>query len=108
MFSSPNLWVTIFGVIGGMAFIMYSVHYINKLFANETKDLLVTEQGNHRIELVNFDKIVKDNSITLNIKNTKGVNGRMTQIMPFILLGIFFILALFRNYYRKQLLKNSK
>jgi len=29
------------GVVGGMAFIMYSVHYINKLFANQTKDLLV-------------------------------------------------------------------
>ena len=41
MFSNPNLWVMLLGVIGGMAFIMYSVHYINKLFANQTKDLLV-------------------------------------------------------------------
>jgi len=41
MFSNPNLWVMLLGVIGGMAFIMYSVHYINKLFANHTKDLLV-------------------------------------------------------------------
>lgn len=41
MFSNPNLWVMLLGVLGGMAFIMYSVHYINKLFANQTKDLLV-------------------------------------------------------------------
>ena len=41
MFSSPNLWIMLLGVIGGMSFIMYSVHYINKLFANQTKDLLV-------------------------------------------------------------------
>jgi hypothetical protein len=41
MFSSPHLWVMLIGVIGGMCFIMFSVHYINKLFANHTKDLLV-------------------------------------------------------------------
>jgi hypothetical protein len=41
MFSNPNLWVMLLGVIGGMAFIMYSVHYVNRLFANQTKDLLV-------------------------------------------------------------------
>ncbi len=74
----------------------------------KTKNELITEQGYHRVELLGLDKIIKESSATINIKNTKGVNGRMTQIMPFILLGIFFILALFRNYYRKQLLKNSK
>ena len=41
MFNSPHLWVMLLGVIGGMGFIMYAVHYINKLFANHTKDLLV-------------------------------------------------------------------
>jgi len=41
MFSSSNLWIMLLGVIGGMLFIMYSVHYVNKLFANQTKDLLV-------------------------------------------------------------------
>lgn len=74
----------------------------------KTKNELITEQGYHRVELLGLDKIIKESSATINIKNTKGVNGRMTQIMPLVLLGIFFILALFRNYYRKQLLKNSK
>jgi uncharacterized membrane protein YbjE (DUF340 family) len=31
----------IFAVLLGMAFIIFSVHYVNKLFANDTKDVLV-------------------------------------------------------------------
>ena len=41
MFSNSNLWVMLLGVFSGMAFIICSVIYINKLFANHTKDLLV-------------------------------------------------------------------
>ena len=41
MFSSESQWISILGVIMGMAFITLSAYYINKLFANQTKDLLV-------------------------------------------------------------------
>lgn len=41
MFSSPHLWVMILGVLIGMCFITASVYYVNKLFINHTKDLLV-------------------------------------------------------------------
>jgi hypothetical protein len=41
MFNTNNLWVTIFAVTMGMLFITASVFYVNKLFANSTKDLLV-------------------------------------------------------------------
>jgi hypothetical protein len=41
MFNTNNLWVTILAVIMGMLFITASVFYVNKLFANSTKDLLV-------------------------------------------------------------------
>jgi uncharacterized protein YacL len=41
MFSTNNLWVTILAVTMGMFFITASVYYVNKLFANSTKDLLV-------------------------------------------------------------------
>jgi hypothetical protein len=41
MFTTQHLWVTILGVIMGMCFIASSVYYVNKLFANHTKDLLV-------------------------------------------------------------------
>ena len=41
MFSSPYLWVMIMAVIMAMAFIMFSVYYVNKLFVNHTKEILV-------------------------------------------------------------------
>ena len=41
MFSSPHLWVMIMAVFSGMAFIIASVYYVNKLFINETKEILV-------------------------------------------------------------------
>ena len=41
MFSSPNTLVMISGVLLGMAFITWSIYFVNKLFINDTKDLLV-------------------------------------------------------------------
>ena len=41
MFSSPHLWVTILAVTMGMAFISFCVYYVNKLFVNHTKEILV-------------------------------------------------------------------
>lgn len=41
MFSYPNVYVMISGVLLGLAFIVYSVHYVNKLFSNPTQDILV-------------------------------------------------------------------
>lgn len=41
MFSYPNVYVMILAVLMAMAFIIFSVHYVNKLFINETKDVLV-------------------------------------------------------------------
>ncbi len=41
MFSSSNEFIMLLGVFSALFFIMFSVHYVNKLFAGETKDLLV-------------------------------------------------------------------
>jgi hypothetical protein len=41
MFSTGNLYVTIFAVSLSMIFIMISAWYVKKLFVSETKDLLV-------------------------------------------------------------------
>ena len=41
MFNSPNSIVTVIAVLFSMVFIGFSVFYVNKLFANQTKDLLV-------------------------------------------------------------------
>ena len=71
----------------------------------KTKDALVTEQGTHRIELVNFDKVVKDISSTLNIKNNQAVNGKMKLILPLLFIGIFILIGYFKSYYKRQMSK---
>lgn len=41
MFSNDNIWVLIFAVIFSMGFICAGLYYVNKLFANDTKEILV-------------------------------------------------------------------
>ena len=41
MFSSPNLWVMVTGILLGLSFITITVYYVNKLFVSSTKDVLV-------------------------------------------------------------------
>ena len=41
MFSSQNQLVMITGVLLGMIFITWSIYFVNKLFIDNTKDLLV-------------------------------------------------------------------
>jgi small nuclear ribonucleoprotein (snRNP)-like protein len=71
----------------------------------KTKDNLVNEQGSHRLELVSLDKIVKDKSVTLNVKNNKKMNGKMKIILPFLLIFLFVSVNYFKSYYKKQLAK---
>lgn len=41
MFSYPNVYVMISGVLLGLAFIVASVYYVNALFKSPTQDILV-------------------------------------------------------------------
>ena len=41
MFSYPNIWVMITGILLGLTFITSTVYYVNKLFVSSTKDVLV-------------------------------------------------------------------
>lgn len=71
----------------------------------KTKDQLVYEQGQHRIALINTDKIVKNNSEVLNIKNTESINGKMKLILPILFISIFVLVGYFKSFYRKQMSK---
>jgi hypothetical protein len=84
------------------------VYYNDNMQLNDiikTKDLLVAEQGMHRLELINFDKIVKDISVVSNVTNTAGTNGKMKLVLPFLFVGLFVLIALFKSYYRNQMAK---
>jgi hypothetical protein len=41
MFSSQNQGVMIFAVLLGLAFIIASLYFVNKMFANDTQEILV-------------------------------------------------------------------
>jgi hypothetical protein len=71
----------------------------------KTKDALLNEQGIHRLELVNLDKIIKDSSITLNIKNTKKINGKMKLVLPLFFVGMFIFFSFLKRYYNNQMAK---
>ncbi len=70
-----------------------------------TKNSLISELGNQRLQLVNLDKIVKPSSVVLNEKNKKGLNGKMSKILPLLFLFLFFGFVFVRNLYKKQQLK---
>ncbi len=67
-----------------------------------TKENLISDQANLRIQKINIDKIVKDISSTLNIKNTKSVNGKMKLILPFVFILGFIVISLLLRFYRRQ------
>ncbi|MFN3967401.1 hypothetical protein [Flavobacterium sp.] len=71
----------------------------------KTKDNLITEQGNHRLELISLDKIVKENSTALNIKNNKATNGKMKLILPVLFIGLFVLVGLLKSFYQYQMAK---
>lgn len=84
------------------------VYYNENSQLNEvikSKEILINEQGNHRIALVNFDKIIKESSVTLNIKNTKAVNGKMKFILPLFFILLFVIAGFFKSFYKSQMSK---
>lgn len=66
------------------------------------KDTLINEQGAHRVELVGFDKIIKDDSAVINIKNIKSINGEWKFILPFVLIFGFISIGFFMRFYKNQ------
>lgn len=59
---------------------------------------LVSEQGNRRIELVNYEKVIKDVSIISNIE--KGSRNKL--VIPVVLIFLFIAGKLFFGFYKTQ------
>lgn len=71
----------------------------------KTKNALIEEKGVLRVELINFEKIIKDISSVTNIENTKSINGKMKFVTPLLLILIFIFSRAFTSFYRKQSVK---
>jgi hypothetical protein len=68
----------------------------------KTKNDLISEQAIKRIELIGYDKIIKENSVTINLEFVKYVNGRLKFILPVLFIVLFGFLFLFKSFYNKQ------
>lgn len=73
----------------------------------KTKEELIRELANLRIGLVNLDKVVKETSVILNDKNTKGANGKMKFVIPVIFIFMFIGFKGLISFYKKQSLKSN-
>jgi hypothetical protein len=71
----------------------------------KTKEGLIFDQSQLRIQKINTDKIIKDLSYTLNVKNTKAANGKLKFILPILFVLGFIIIRAFFRFYRRQQLK---
>ena len=72
-----------------------------------TKNVLIKEQGSLRMNFINSDKIIKEISTTVNILNSKGLNGKMKLVLPFIFVILFLFFKGFQNFYKNQLAKRN-
>jgi hypothetical protein len=82
------------------------VYYSENLQLNDiikTKQKLVTEQGKNRFRLISFDKTIKEINSTLNINESKTVNGHFKIWLPLFFVFIFVLISLFKRFYHRQL-----
>lgn len=117
MIQNDTIISQINGVLNGFSNMVNGAQKSDKLvYYNEntqlndvikTKDALINEQGNHRVELVGLNKIIKDNSSTLNIENTNSVNGKLKLVLPVLFLLSFILIHLFVAYYKSQMRKSK-
>ena len=88
MFSYPNLWVMISGIVMGLSIIISSVYFVNKMFINDTKDVLV------RFIILVFTSLVAlfivDKVIAFRIKLLADeINKELFDLIKTLILMIF-------------------
>lgn len=73
----------------------------------KTKDQLVNELGYLNVQMNDFKEIIKESSSTINVRNTKSVNGKMKLILPILFVGLFLFAGMLRSFYKKQMIKRN-
>lgn len=68
----------------------------------KNKDELINEKARLHIMKINQDKIIKDTSITLNVRNKEGVNGKAKFVLPVIFILMFLFIATFISFIKTQ------
>ena len=88
MFSYPNLWVMILGILLGLSVIVGGIYFVNKMFVDQTKDVLV------RFIILVFTALVclfiVDKVIAFKIKLlTEENNNQLFDLIKTLILMIF-------------------
>ena len=73
----------------------------------KTKDKIIVEQGNLRVNLVNLDKIVKESSHTINTENSESINGKLKLVLPLLFISLYIAIHVFIGFYRRQKAKRA-
>jgi len=66
------------------------------------KDALINENQVLAVHKLEYDKVIKDQNISLNQMNTKGVNNKMKLILPFLFISLFLLGYWFSQVYKQQ------
>lgn len=66
------------------------------------KDALLNENQVLAIHKLEYDKVIKDQNISLNQMNTKGVNNKLKLILPFLFVSLFLLGYWFSQVYKQQ------
>ena len=66
------------------------------------KDALLHENQSLAIHKLEYDKVIKDQNISLNQMNTKGINNKMKLVLPIIFVVLYLLGYWFSQVYKQQ------
>lgn len=73
----------------------------------EKKNELVEEQAQNRIDVINYENIIKESSTVLNNRKTDFFTAKMKYFTPLLFILAFALSLSFRSYYKKQSAKRN-
>ena len=68
----------------------------------KTKETLGKEIGNLKFELLNSDKIIKENSVVLNVQKDRTLNNKFKFIFPLLFIIGFSMITFYIKFYKSQ------
>ena len=67
----------------------------------KTKDGLLKENANFKIEIITSDKIIKESSVTTNMENKESIKGKLKIILPILFVLIYVFSLRFISFYQR-------
>lgn len=74
----------------------------------KSKNKLVAELAQNRIDKINYDKVVKGGSTMINIRDFSITSGKMKYIYPILFILLFVFAVRFVGFYKRQVQKRKK